>query len=681
MFAQYVNLDLKLYGYSRSEEVERFRVLVEHSEVGEQQLADEVAMPLGFREQLVRLERRAFDRDEAALAEIGIELGKMLLPPGARRFFFSSLSRLQPQQGLRLRIKCASVELDGIPWEFAFLERGIDGVDVQLGGRGFIARDTRISIARYELGSQLAVPPRPTRERWRLLAVACEPQDRRDPDNPLQTDHELSNLRDALTDVDSIEIVHCVPATRAALQDVLLDGAEIFHFAGHGEFRRAEGGARSDAYLLLEQADGRSDPWEVDALAQRLANKGIRIAVLGACKSAQTDGANSWAGIAASLVRAGIPVVIGMQYTVYDASAIAFSKVLYRAWTKVSTIDEAVAEARSAIVDLGPEVGRDFATPVLYMRLANSEELDLKPPVRDARPATSPVPPAPPRPSADLGVVVARVGVLYDYKLVHDALHSARMGPYSLIQLRSTDFPGGSTVREFGNHCRELKMRLQDIRRVAEQGRCDAALMQEIIEEFAGATASLEQALADRDSDRLEDALAAFDTLLGAQPSRVDTWMVALAQQIELGGLIEFLSGLGVDVQALDEMRHRGERLRKSAAIHTLCQSIDNRLGVIRKAAEAQRFREIRRQWKSLSESLVRVLPDWSPDGSERLRQYTEDLGRSVAASDEPATCAVFEEFCADFDYGFYTVDSDLKQLCGEMKEDTAARMSASPRG
>lgn len=665
MISQYIPFDIRLFNHEAGADGEHFCVQVE-SRIGEQATPERVTVPPGFQDRLSLLERRQFDDDDAALIAIGTEIGALMLPPGARAFFHAALSNLREGEGLRLRIKCAEVELDRIPWEFAYVERGLDGAGSAMQRRGFIVGDTRLSIVRYVIGAAFFAPIARRTLGWRLLAVACEPDDLRDPDNPLQIERELGNLRSAVEAAGGIKVTHCQPSTREALQDLLLGGAEIFHFAGHGEFRPAAvAGGQALACLMLQRADGCADEWEVDQLAQRLASKGIQLAMIGACRSAQTDGLNSWAGIAPSLVRAGIPAVIGMQYTVYDASAIAFSKMFYSAWARGCEIDEAVAEARSAIADLGR--GRDFATPVLYMRVPSLRiDIRVEEPDHEQRDDQD---------KQRLKQTLAQIAQLYDYKLVHDALHSARMGPFALIQLRCAEYPAGSTAREIAKHARDLKMRLQDVRRVVDQARCDATLMQEIESEFSGAVASLDQALTDRAGEQLEDALAAFDTLLTTQPARVDTWMVALAKGLNLDPLVAFLRGMGADadVQVAEALRHRGERLRKGAAMHSVCQSIDNRLAVIRKAAEAQRFREIRRQWRPLSDALARILPDWTADGGDRLRRNTDELDRGVAANDQPATDAVFDDFCGDFDFGFYTLDSDLKQLCGEMREDTAA--------
>ena len=656
MIDKYVNFDLRLADHEMAVDGEHFSVQVEGSGMGGARSAERVRIAPGFRDRLLCLERRELDHDDEALITLGIEIGALLLPPQARNYFSHSRTALRPGEGLRVRIRCSALALDRIPWEFAHVDRDLAGGGAATGKRGFLAGDKTCSVVRYELGSSLAPPVAARTDGWRLLVVACEPADRRDPDNPLQLDAELANLREALVDSRSIDIVACRPPTRAAMHDLLLQPAEIFHFAGHGDFTAAAATAeRDEAWLLLEQLDGASDRWQVDELAQRLAGRGIQLAVLGACRSAERGSGNAWAGIAQSLAREGIPAVVGMQFTVFDPSAIAFSRMLYRAWARGCELEEAVAEARSAIADI-PGSGRDFATPVLYLRAES-----LRVPV-----------------AAGPNKTLTQIAQLYDYKLVHDALHSARSGPFSLIQLRCEQFPSGTTTREIGQHARDLRMRLQDVRRVAEQGRCDAAVMQQVIDEFAAAIACLDKALAERAVESLEDAVAAFDSLLSTQPARIDVLMTVLAKDLALGPLVDFLRTLGVsvDAQAADEIVMRGERLRKGAAMHATCQSIDNRLALIRRAAEAQRFREIRRQWKPLSDSLTRILPDWTADGGDRLRRNTLVLDRGVAANDAVATDAVFDDFCGDFDFGFYTVDSDFKQLCGEMKERTTASLA-----
>jgi hypothetical protein len=669
MLASYLNFDLRLFDHQDLPDgSERLRVQVANSPVGELADAETVTLAPGLRARLSPLERR--ELDWPAMVAFGRDIGEALLPPAARGCFQMSMARLAPSQGLRLRLRCESVELDALPWEMAHVPFGAGAGSSDR--RDFLVLNTRLSVVRREVCMQLLNPAQRTGASRRLVALMCEPADRRDPTRPLEVERELGQLREALSEVEGIELAHCGPGTRQALADLLTAGADVFHFAGHGEFRvDVQGGGQ--ACLLLQHADGTTDRWPTAEMALRLANKGIQLAVLGACRSAQRDGRSAWAGIAPSLARAGIPAVIGMQYTVYDASALAFSRRLYYNWSRGASLDQAVAEARIEICDVQGDTGRDFATPVLYLRedglMARAEA--MPPPLVAAREVAA-------TPDG-LSPVVALLAELYDYKRVHDALHSVRTREFNLILLRRAEFPGGSTVREFTSLARELRKRLQDLKRVGEDGRCDEALMAAIVDEFDATLATLDDAVTQRSGDTLEDAIAAFESLLSTQPVRVDTWMSSLAQRLEIERMAQYLRELPLSHQltaaAIDELHQLGEQLRRHAMLHSQCQALDNCLAVVRKTPEADRFRELRRQQRPLSAQLGKLLPLWSAVDVDKLRESGERLTQSVAAQDEAGARDAFDALCDDFDYGFYTVDADFKQLCNRMIVQAEAQL------
>ena len=100
-------------------------------------------------------------------------------------------------------------------------------------------------------------------------------------------------------------------------------------------------------------------------------SKGVRLVVLGACEGGRRDGHNVWSGVAASLLRIGIPAVVAMQFTIDDKLAAAFVASFYRALVAGCTVDEAVATGRAAIrieALSGSKDIRDWGVPVLYLR-------------------------------------------------------------------------------------------------------------------------------------------------------------------------------------------------------------------------------------------------------------------------------------------------------------------------
>lgn len=107
-----------------------------------------------------------------------------------------------------------------------------------------------------------------------------------------------------------------------------------------------------------------------DEFAKLLKKANVKVVLLSACETARRDsGAFQWTGVAPALLKAGIPVVIGMQYLISDNTAIAFSKAFYEALALGLNIDQAVALGRQCIMDL-PEDDRDqdWGVPVLYTR-------------------------------------------------------------------------------------------------------------------------------------------------------------------------------------------------------------------------------------------------------------------------------------------------------------------------
>lgn len=73
--------------------------------------------------------------------------------------------------------------------------------------------------------------------------------------------------------------------------------------------------------------------------------------------------------MAAALLKAGIPAVVAMQFTIQDKLAAAFDAAFYRALVAGFTVDEAVALGRAAIrVEAAGSAVRDWGVPVLYLR-------------------------------------------------------------------------------------------------------------------------------------------------------------------------------------------------------------------------------------------------------------------------------------------------------------------------
>ena len=183
---------------------------------------------------------------------------------------------------------------------------------------------------------------------------------------PLNLNKENADLKTALGTQAGIAKAILKNATLSDVQSATQKGAAVFHFAGHGGFTRQMSdapGVYSGTGLLAFD-----DQFvEAEQLGINLRGNGIRLAVLAGCETGRRDGVNVWSGVAAALVKAGIPAVVANQFSIRDDCAIAFSQQFYRALVGGLPIERAVTAGRIAAYNADKE-GRDWGVPVLYLR-------------------------------------------------------------------------------------------------------------------------------------------------------------------------------------------------------------------------------------------------------------------------------------------------------------------------
>lgn len=368
--------------------VGQLSVRVWESPAGESQAVETVSIPVKLQRSLNRLEKR--DLDKRDIINLGEDLAELLLPNQARKLFISSLDKLQSDEGLRLRLML-DPSLANIPWEYLYIQDSIEkkenqDLTEQETSIGFCALNPKISIVRHEplpVGVKLNVAAK-TR---RLLAALASPQD----EPPLDVAKERTNIESALKGIPGIESEFIENTTVELLNDKLIPGADIFHFAGHGEFKQSaldSGGG----YIVLLGEDGKSARISAEQFAINLRERGVQLVVLGACETGRRDEQNAWSGAVTSLMRAGIPAVVAMQYKIKDENAIKFSQNFYKALALGYPLDQAVSSGRIAVFNHCESVKdeqkrlsfwRDWGVPVLYCR--SKENFVLPAPMDDSQ--------------------------------------------------------------------------------------------------------------------------------------------------------------------------------------------------------------------------------------------------------------------------------------------------------
>lgn len=339
--------------------------------------ATPVDFPAGLEKQLERLKSRDLDLEE--LITLGEELSTLLLPRSlgsetrrsVRDLFHLSRAKLKPEEGLRIQIRAEDASLGNLPWEYVYVANP-NAPPSRRGHEGFLALDREISIVRYENHGEPKEPSPRGQEDLRVTVMLSEG------DSPgwpkLNLAKEEANLLQALEGVDGTDLTLLRQGSLDSLEEWVTtsDGAEVFHFSGHGQFEESmgdmPGSIEGSGSLILAGDDGRAVSLEAEKLAIDLNKRGIRLAVLGACEAGERDLETPWSGVASALVAQGIPAVVGMRYTVRDDSAIAFSRRFYQALVAGKSIDSAVSEGRLGIYQRGGSSERDWGVPVLYMR-------------------------------------------------------------------------------------------------------------------------------------------------------------------------------------------------------------------------------------------------------------------------------------------------------------------------
>ena len=305
------------------------------------------------------------EADEDWMQDFGVRLFTALFQGQVGSRFRRSQGMVTQGKGLRLRLRVESGDLIPLPWELFYdPER-----------REFLSLTRRAPVVRH-LRVAHPTAARPIPPPLQMLVLPASPRDL----VPLDVQAEVEALQGAvkpLVEEGLLAWEVLRPPTVQALREHLLDHpCHILHFIGHGGFDGEEG------YLALEGAQRRTKRLDARELKVLFSNTPVRLAVLNACLTARdaahpTSGVNShqraYLGVAPALVDAGLLAVVAMQFSLGDDGARVFAQDFYRMLARRRPVDEAVDQARVAMMlELGLEC-RDWAAPVLFLRGSTGE--------------------------------------------------------------------------------------------------------------------------------------------------------------------------------------------------------------------------------------------------------------------------------------------------------------------
>ena len=265
---------------------------------------------------------------------------------------------------LNLCIHPDAAALWELPWEYLH------------DGEGFLALDGRFLLSRIPWGLGELRPPRKPLP-LRILVVISSPTDQAE----LNTEKEVAVLQEALDEPvrKGLVVLHFLDdATLEAIEGQLLRvGYHVVHYTGHGAYDEATG----RSYLALEDDEGRTRRAGAEELAPlfrrlRAQGKAPQLVVLSGCQTARTSRLDAFGGVATGLLKAEVPAVVAMQFSILDPSAIEFAGAFYGALAQGLTPAQAMLEARLALRRRKGGPGYDWGVPALYLRAQGMRLID-----------------------------------------------------------------------------------------------------------------------------------------------------------------------------------------------------------------------------------------------------------------------------------------------------------------
>lgn len=296
-----------------------------------------------------------------SLSEFGRTLFAALFPGEVGELYASEwTAATKAGLGIRLRLHLRPRNpelawLSRIPWELIFDERA----------GGFPCLNPLNPLVRH-LDVPRPVERMPFLAPTRVLVAAANPSGL-----PFLDLKEEQRRIGATQGRRRIEVKVLEKASPEELRRELSQGGyQIVHFMGHGLVDVDQGS------LIFSTPEGRTlavSGSEMLHLLQGIPT--LPLVILNACRTAAVplnEEAEPLAGVAAALVRGGIPAVVGMQFSISDSAAITFSQILYERLAGGEPIEAAVAEGRLAIFLANPH-SLDWSAPVLFLRGAETE--------------------------------------------------------------------------------------------------------------------------------------------------------------------------------------------------------------------------------------------------------------------------------------------------------------------
>ncbi|MEQ9356376.1 CHAT domain-containing protein [Coleofasciculus chthonoplastes] len=338
---------------------------------------------------------------EQQMVAIGVELFEKLFQANddTRQIWSQLRHRLNHT---RVEIVTGVTDAAAIPWEL------IRNPDHNLP----LVLQTGAFVRTHPNPQQPPQLPETDSSKMRILLVICRPQGGDDVPFRSVATQLIRGLTDSAREIFQLDVLR--PPTFQRLEEVLRQAKaegkpyHIVHFDGHGVYEdpyakdsgKPANPKRMRGYLLFEKPDYQNnrEPVHGKLIGQLLAETGVSLLVLNACRSAYTEAptqpgktladnqTSAYGSLAQEVMKAGVVGVVAMRYKVYVVTAAEFVAKLYAALAQGQTLGEAVTPGRQQLYDqplraiaYEAQTLQDWLVPVVYETVPNAIRLTSPP--------------------------------------------------------------------------------------------------------------------------------------------------------------------------------------------------------------------------------------------------------------------------------------------------------------
>lgn len=318
--------------------------------------------------------------DSTVVRSLGEALFDVLFDDVLRQDFVNFYNEVVHQKKQLLRVELdideqGMPEIAALPWEFMCVPARAN--------LGTIWMGTLPNLAFSRWRSQW-IPAQPIQlapnEKLRIALVISAPSDLSPVAyEPVQT--ALEQL--AIEQANRVELLPIVSsASPREINNILLREPHIFHFIGHGRMTNNGG------EVALVDPNFKEAIWEdADDFSGLFNTHRPSLVMLQACEGGMLSSSQAFVGVASKIVQQNVPVVVAMQYEVTNSTACCFALGFYQQLVAKKPVDIAAQYGREEIsLDSTRYRKRDFATPVIFMRVQDGHLFDW----------TESLPPSPP---------------------------------------------------------------------------------------------------------------------------------------------------------------------------------------------------------------------------------------------------------------------------------------------